>query len=118
MIIRSFATIAPHTFAFQDQQLVRAAANPSLCANPLSGMLPLSQPPGAGESGVPPPPKAQPAPGNAQATGTAPGSGISGKPAGTPRVCRTDEVRAAQRPESFRSRDRGGSSRSARIADR
>ena len=41
----------------------------------------------------PPPPKAQPAPGNAQATGTAPGSGISGKPAGTPRVCRTDGVR-------------------------
>ena len=39
--------------------------------------------PGAGESGVPPPPKAQPAPGNAQATGTASGSGISGKPAGS-----------------------------------
>jgi hypothetical protein len=45
---------------------------------------------------VPPPPKAQPAPGNAQATGTAPGSGISGKPAGSPSARRTDGVRSAR----------------------
>ena len=31
-------------------------------------------------AGACPSPKAQPAPGNAQATGTAPGTGISGKP--------------------------------------
>ena len=59
--------------------------------------FPSSRPPGAGESGVPPPPKAQPAPGNAQVPGTASGSGISGKPAGVPYACRTDEVSGAPR---------------------
>src|SRR5262249_48320714 len=47
---------------------------------------------------------------------TAAGSGISGKPAGVPHACRTDEVRGVKRPESFRSRDRGGSVPSASIA--
>ena len=62
-----------------------------------------------------PPPKAQPAPGNAQAKGPRRDTGISGKPAGVPHACRTDEVRDAfQRPESLRSRDRGGSSALAR----
>jgi hypothetical protein len=48
---------------------------------------------------------------------TAAGTGISGKPAGVPNACRTDEVRGAPKClESFRYRDRGGSATPARIA--
>jgi hypothetical protein len=75
---------------------IRRGRSLLLCAPGDSGILQLSRPPSAGESGVDPPPKAQPAPGNAQATGTALGSGISGKPAGSPSARRTDGVRNAQ----------------------
>ncbi|GBQ32326.1 hypothetical protein AA11237_0128 [Acidocella aminolytica 101 = DSM 11237] len=54
-----------------------------------------------------PPPKAQPAPGTAQAKGLQFITRALWKAGGSP--CRTDGVKGLKKPESLRSQDRGGS---------
>ena len=72
-------------------------------------MFAPSQPPGAGESGVPSAAEGATGPRKRSGTGTAPGSGISGKPAGAQALPhRRSKGRRRVRPESLRFRDRGG----------